>query len=246
MDQELPQLSTAELRPTCIYLQNLSKTIGRLQQLFILPELHGWQYGLNVNMRGICTQPFTPKNKQESALIDLVTHKLRLGGQYWPLELMSNEELQEVIKQWLIENGYKTQMEKPELETGGKYDKIVAHKFAAALWYMERSFSQIKKSLPADQTSPILLYPHHFDLSLTRFIGDSRHQISVGFSPGDNDIKQPYIYLTSYPDDESLTNYSLPPNAYWNDRGFRGIVLLYEDFRLNPAQGVEHFKRTIA
>ncbi|HVA11241.1 MAG TPA: DUF5996 family protein, partial [Candidatus Dormibacteraeota bacterium] len=76
-------------------------------------------------------------------------------------------------------------------------------------------------------TSPVLLYPHHFDLSLVWFPHDDERQLAIGFSTGDQTIAEPYLYLTAYPEPPGFTKLAVPEGAYWQSDGFSGAILPY-------------------
>ena len=93
----------------------------------------------------------------------------------------------------------------------------------------------------AEETSPIQLWPHHFDLSMlwlpgTKIPGqdpdDEEHsdkQMNFGFSFGDDGIPEPYFYVTAYPLPDNFPDLALPPGAHWKSEGFSGAVVGYHD-----------------
>ena len=92
-----------------------------------------------------------------------------------------------------------------------------------------------------EETSPIQLWPHHFDLSMIWLPGskirgqdpaDEEHsdkQMNFGFVLGDESIGEPYFYVTAYPLPDVLSALELPSGATWKSDGFSGAVLLYDD-----------------
>ena len=92
-----------------------------------------------------------------------------------------------------------------------------------------------------EETSPIQLWPHHFDLSMLWLPGDkvpdqdpnneeyADKQMNFGFTFGDDGIPQPYFYITAYPLPEALPASPLPPGTAWRTEGFSGAVLLYNN-----------------
>jgi hypothetical protein len=57
----------------------------------------------------------------------------------------------------------------------------------------------------------------------------SREQMNFGFSTGDDEIPEPYFYITAYPFNEELVKPDLPANAYWHTEGWKGAVLKYSE-----------------
>jgi hypothetical protein len=95
-----------------------------------------------------------------------------------------------------------------------------------------------------EETSPIQLWPHHFDLSMVWLPGDkvpgqdpenaeyADRQMNFGFTLGDAGIPEPYFYVTAYPLPAALPGLPLPGAATWRTEGFNGAVLPYRSLRL--------------
>jgi hypothetical protein len=90
------------------------------------------------------------------------------------------------------------------------------------------------------ETSPIQLWPHHFDLSMVWLPGEkipgqdaedeeySDKQMNFGFTFGDDAIPEPYFYVTAYPLPGAFPSLPLPAGTTWQSEGFSGAVLLYK------------------
>ena len=92
-----------------------------------------------------------------------------------------------------------------------------------------------------EETSPIQVWPHHFDLSMIWLPGPkvpdqdpaneeyADKQMNFGFVFGDESFAEPYFYVTAYPLPDALPNVQLPAGTTWKSEGFSGAVLLYKD-----------------
>ncbi len=92
-----------------------------------------------------------------------------------------------------------------------------------------------------EEKSPIQVWPHHFDLSMIWLPGhkvpdqdpaDEEYadkQMNFGFAFGDENIPEPYFYITAYPLPDALPEIGLPEGSTWKSDGFSGAVLLYRD-----------------
>lgn len=92
-----------------------------------------------------------------------------------------------------------------------------------------------------EETSPIQIWPHHFDMSMVWLPGhkvpgydpaDEEHadkQMNFGFVFGDEAVEEPYFYVTAYPLPDALPQVELPAGTTWKSGGFSGAVLLYRD-----------------
>jgi len=132
---------------------------------------------------------------------------------------------------------------KPETHVG--YAPEQANKLGRALNATSAAMGQLRASLP-EETSPIQLWPHHFDLSMLWLPGEkiagqdpedeeySDKQLNFGFTFGDEGIPEPYFYITAYPLPDEFPNLSLPGGTNWLSEGFSGAVLLYRDLLQVP------------
>ncbi len=90
-----------------------------------------------------------------------------------------------------------------------------------------------------EETSPVQLWPHHFDLSMIWLPGEkisgqdpmdeeySDKQMNFGFAFGDESISEPYFYVTAYPTPDAMAATELPAGSEWKTDGFNGAVLTY-------------------
>lgn len=249
MDQPLPALLYEDLMPIRDYLREVALVLGSLQRGFLPPHPRLWQHGLEINLRGLSTQAFELKGGPTRASLDLVKHKVRLGGNKWALQEYAPPEIFANIKLWLESQGIHADLEEPDFASDAmSYDTAQAEAYATALWWLDEQFRDLKAELKGrGVTSPILLYPHHFDLSLVWFPWDDERQLSIGWSTGDETIAEPYLYLTAYPEPPSFKDLSLPDGAFWQSAGFSGAILPYAALRLadTPTALFKQFTATL-
>lgn len=235
MDSTLPVLIGEDLTLTRGYMQDVVKVLGSLQLAYVQKQEHDWHYGLEVTMRGISTQELSINGQQVRATLDLVRHKVRIGETNWSLEEYAAPELFNNIKVWLAARGQTPVLEQPEFAKGARnFDVVQADSYAAALWWIDKRFRALKASVDGGLTSPILLYPHHFDLALTWFPHGDDQQLSIGFSTGDEIVREPYLYLTAYPEPARFMAVDIPDQARWQTDGFVGVVLPYAALQSAP------------
>jgi hypothetical protein len=77
-------------------------------------------------------------------------------------------------------------------------------------------------------TSPIVCWPHHFDLAMVVSFEASAAQIprsiGIGVSPGDEFYPQPYVYISPSPQLNIAELPELPPPGHWHTQDFVGAV----------------------
>ena len=119
------------------------------------------------------------------------------------------------------------------------YSADQAHSLGEALAAVSAAMNEFRAAI-SEETSPIQLWPHHFDLSMLWLPGqkiegqdpdDEEHsdkQMNFGFTFGDQGIAEPYFYVTAYPLPDGFTELELPTGTYWQTEGFSGAVLAYK------------------
>jgi hypothetical protein len=244
---DLPKLQSEKFTPTRDHLRDAALVLGSLQRGFLSAHPRDWQHGLGVGLRGILTQPIKLNGQESIASIDLVKHKFRLGDTNWKLSEYDGPELYKNVRIWLDNHDIKANLELPEFTGTTFYDPQQTEAYAAALWWLDSQFRTLKAGIKQGVTSPVLLYPHHFDLSLVWFPWDDERQLGLGWSTGDETITEPYIYLTAYPQPNSFTEIELPKGAYWQKDGFSGAILPYSELQQakHPDELFQQFAGTL-
>jgi hypothetical protein len=112
-------------------------------------------------------------------------------------------------------------------------DTAQAKTYAQVMWRMFGILAHLKARMVGPQT-PIVLWPHGFDLSTIWFVDGMEERydphINFGFSPGTPDVGQPYFYFYAWPVPEGFSN-QLPSLAEWHtDWGTPGGLIKYERF----------------
>ncbi|HEY5442117.1 MAG TPA: DUF5996 family protein [Candidatus Saccharimonadales bacterium] len=228
MSQILPPLNIEKLAPTRDRLQDVALVLSSLQRAFLPKDPRQWQYGLEVTMRGISTQAFMLKGQETRAGIDLVRRKFRLASAAWRLDEYGGPELLNNVRVWLASQGVDNVLEEPKFKgIGQDFVSDQAKVYAEALWWLHKQFRIFKAELSEGVTSPILLYAHHFDLSLVWFPHDDERQLSLGWSTGDKTIPEPYLYFTAYPEPDGFSKLAVPKEAHWQTEGFSALILPY-------------------
>lgn len=79
--------------------------------------------------------------------------------------------------------------------------------------------------------TPLVLWPHHFDLSTLWFPGeevdDHAPHLNFGFAPFSAGIDEPYVYAYAYPYPAQYQPPAMPAGARWHTTGWTGAVLPY-------------------
>jgi len=130
-----------------------------------------------------------------------------------------------------------------------EYSPEQARRLLRTLSAVTSALHSFRAGIPGE-TSPIQLWPHHFDLAMLWLPGEkiagqdpddeerSDKQMNFGFTFGDEGIPEPYFYVTAYPSPQEFGCLELPGGTRWQTDGFTGAVLTYQRLldELRPAE----------
>jgi hypothetical protein len=160
-----------------------------------------------------------------------------------PLHGQPASALAETVSNFLTANGLDPSLvpQNPsgtDMSTAG-YTSDAAANLAAAWRAISTAMETFRAGI-REETSPVQLWPHHFDLAMMWLPGDkipgqdpddeenADKQMNFGFTFGDTGIAEPYFYITAYPLPDAFPALPLPAGTTWHSDGFTGAVLLYQ------------------
>jgi len=97
---------------------------------------------------------------------------------------------------------------------------------ALAAWYElgDAVLAQLRGAAGAtEEATATSLWPEHFDIAIELGDESAGARANYGFSPGDEDHDEPYIYVGPW--------IAPPAGALWNAKGFPGAELGYSELR---------------
>lgn len=208
---------------------------------------HWWHASLRPSLTGLTTGVVhagidfeLELNLRESVLIGRTTEGAQLNE---VLDGQSAANIARLIFDFLTSNGVDPGLEPDSGSYGG--DTLIGYSAEYALGLGEvlngvnAAMTEFRARI-REETSPIQLWPHHFDLSMLWLPGEkiegqdpeneeySDKQMNFGFAFGDEGIPEPYFYVTAYPLPDSFPSLRLPAGTEWKTEGFSGAVLLYK------------------
>ena len=240
-----PPLPLLSWQPTRDTIQSYAQVVGKVRRAFAPAQKHWWHSSLQTTATGLTTTPILVNNLVIELQLDFCDHRLLLANNQGesleiPLEGQASAEfcteVCDALATWDIYPGTEQVMVAGDSE--GVYEKTAVVSFWAALSQIDAIFKRFKASL-RQESSPVQLWPHHFDLALLWLSGrlvpdqdptdaeNADEQMNFGFVTGDGSIPDPYFYATAYPIPENFTDSPLPNDAYWHNEGWTGAVLPY-------------------
>ena len=244
MKAALSPLPLAEWRPTRDRLHRWARLAGAVRRQCSPHRKHWWHIGLVPSARGLTTTPFgTPHGCAELEL-DLHRGELRLTAddareQHLSLAKDPAAEGRDELLAALSSLDATVELPKLDGASPGDYDAAAARRYLRVLHAVATALRQLQAECH-EETSPLQLWPHHFDLALSWFSGhavpgkehcepDERNQsVTVGFSTGDDGDPEPYLYALAYPWPVGVDVAPLPAGR-WHGPGWNGGFLSWGD-----------------
>ncbi len=249
MTQHFPALDASSIAVTRDALHAYARVLGDWLKRCRPKRKHWWHARLRPSLNGLTTGVVHAGIDFE---LELNLREGLLHGRTTTGEQLSEtlhgqpaSELADSIEHFLVANGIDKQLVPEKKDSNGN---TTAHPGYSAehAYTIARGLNSVSTAMEVfhagirEETSPIQLWPHHFDLSLLWLPGDkiadqdpaneeyADKQMNFGFTLGDEGIPEPYFYITAYPLPETLPNTQLPIGTAWRSEGFSGAVLLYK------------------
>lgn len=241
-----PLLSPQALHPSRDTIHAYSKLLGAVRRDLTPPQKHWWHISLRATASGLTTTPIPCHDMTFEMELDLTTHEFCIStseGDWWDMTLrgQSTREFAEEVFGALQTLGVEADVDRSKFRNSARqvYDTTMVEDYWHAASQVDILLKQFKGEL-REETSPVQLWPHHFDFSLVWFSGrqipgkdpadaeNADEQMAFGFSTGDDGIPEPYFYITAYPWQEALMRADLPSGARWHTDSWKGALLRYE------------------
>jgi hypothetical protein len=244
-----PRLDPASLVATRDTLHAYSQVLGDWTKACRARRKHWWQASLRFSLRGLTTGVIHADTDFEIE-IDLTQSVLRARtaiGRDYALPLQGQpasevaRELHAFLQTILGPDALvsKESLSKHQNAGCADYQIACAHRMGQALQFIAGAMTSFRATI-REETSPVQLWPHHFDLSMLWLPGtlvagqdpndeeNADQQLNFGFAFGDATISEPYFYVTAYPVPPGLPDLQLPPQVKWHSDGFNGAAVAYD------------------
>jgi Family of unknown function (DUF5996) len=256
--QRFPALDPKSIYDTREAVHAYAQVIGSWRFSTLLRRKHWWQLGIVPSVRGLSTgliQAGIDFELELDLANDTLLGSVAGGGAISePLAGRSAAELASIVEEFLLDSGIdhdvvpNDELPESQLAATPGYSAEIAGSLADTFRSVSDSLSIFRAGIP-EETSPIHIWPHHFDLAMLWLPGQkipgkdvndeetSDKQMNFGFTLGDDGIPEPYFYISAYPLPEAFPLLDLPSGAKWHTKGFQGIVLPYKSLLENERPG---------
>ena len=243
---KFPDLVTNEFAATRDALQAYSRIPGAWIKACRARRKHWWHISLRPSLFGVTTGVvYTDAVNFE---VELNLHASCLSartsdGQTLDIELhgQAAAAVEAQLRSFLLDAGVPYESAPPTGDatpTFGDYSIEQAQKLGRMLAGVSAVLDSMRAGI-REETSPLGLWPHHFDLAMLWLPGakipgqdpnDEEYadvQMNFGFTFGDEMVPEPYFYTTAYPLPEGFPARELEGGAEWFSDGFTGMVWRY-------------------
>ena len=245
---DLPQLDDVDFGPTRDALHEYSRVLGDWLKSSRPKRKHWWHASLRPALAGLTSGvihadpdfELTLNLRQSQFCVQTSTgeeFRTLLQGQ-------PANEIARLVSDFLLGNGLaqhylpdSASHSSANAHTG--YSAEHAYNLAIVFNFVSAAMEEFRAGIH-EETSPIQLWPHHFDLSMVWLPGEkipgqdpldeeySDKQMNFGFTFGDGGIPEPYFYITAYPFPDAFPGLDLPAGTSWQSDSFSGAVLTYK------------------
>jgi hypothetical protein len=245
--RQFPELDPVAIKATRDALHAYARELGGWVANSRKRRKHWWHASLRTSLTGLTTGVIHAGVDFELEL-DFIASRLRVRTSEKDFTEALTGQSTAHIASWLDKTllaiGVDRSLVPGDNVRGG--EQFVGYSPGQAL-RLQRALASVSASLEGfrasirEETSPIQIWPHHFDLSMIWLPGDkipdqdpadeesSDKQMNFGFVFGDAGIDEPYLYVTAYPLPDALPEVELPVGTVWKSDGFSGALLLYKD-----------------
>ena len=264
-DLSLPDISLAEWRDTRDTLHQYARLAGKIRAAMTPRHKHWRHITLHAAATGLTTTPMPANGKTLELLLDCIWRCFTLKSSYGEeqhvqFQGQSIRGVCDDLVAALLSLGASPDFDRSAFSDSGPavYDTDAVVRFWHTFAWIDGVFKRFKGEL-REESGPVHVFPHHFDLSLKWFSGrtvpgadrddeeSADELMTFGFHTGDDSVPEAYFYVTAYPQPLELVDMSLPAGAYWHTEGFTGAVMRYETVRAaaDPASALLNFLRSV-
>ena len=242
-----PRLNSEHIAETRDAIHGYARILGDWLKLCRPKRKHWWHASLRPSLTGLTSGVVQAGKKSFELELDLRQSLLhgRTSDGAELIEILRGQppsELAHETNDFLMASGvdarYLPQGSEHSKSRFAGYSAENAVSLADALNSVSAAMAGFRAGIP-EETSPIQVWPHHFDLSMLWLPGEkipgqdpeneeySDKQMNFGFTLGDEGIPEPYFYVTAYPFPDEFPKLPLPDGTVWKTEGFTGAALTY-------------------
>ena len=201
-----PPLVLADWQETRDALHGYARVLGNIRRHMAPPSKHWWHITLSVSARGLTTTTIPARGMSFDLTLNPMLGQVEIstsegGESSISFHGQSQRSLHDAIAASLLDLGVQRSMPADLADTEYDYVSDAAARYWRVLSQVDSIYKEFKGSL-REETGPVQIFPHHFDLSLNWFSGrlipgadpedaaTADEQMNFGFLTGDSSIAE--------------------------------------------------------
>lgn len=217
-------------------LHQAAQVIGGIKKVSVQPLLNYAHLGLYVTKDGLTTGSLSDGGE---LLLNFITSSVvytcpKGDVSTVPLQDHSQSSLTESVLKVMADAGHPAaNVDRASLDDQTLFalNPTIAADYQEALYAIYTAIARFRARL-FGSVSPVIVFPHGFDLSFLWFKRGSEERtdphLNFGFSPGSAGFPRPYIYSYASPLPEGYFDVTLPAPARFTRDSWKGIVIDYD------------------
>lgn len=235
----LPALSNWD--STRVALHQAAQVAGGVRKTVAVPLPNYAHLGLFVTPKGVTTGKLPDGGELILDFTQQVLTYICPENSVTPVSLAGQTQtsLTDAVLKAMTDKGHGVQIDRSKLVGTQTFEinPTVAGEYATTLHSIFSTIARFRARLLGG-LSPMIVWPHGFDLSFLWFAkgfteGQDPH-LNFGFSPGSPGFPRPYIYSYAYPIPNGLFDVKLPEPARWIQEPWKGMVIDYDALAAMP------------
>ncbi|EDN65738.1 conserved hypothetical protein [Beggiatoa sp. PS] len=168
---QLPSLQLSNWHESRDTIHQYARLIGKIRTALMPPQKHWWHITLHAAATGLTTTPMPINGKTLELLLDFVNHTLIITTSHGekaeiPLQQQSIAGLHHAVIEVLSTMDIKPEFDHSLFVDAAprKYDTEAIAGYWRTVAWIDGVFKHFKGEL-REETGPVQVFPHHFDLS---------------------------------------------------------------------------------
>lgn len=225
--------------PTRDALHQIALIVGAIRVACSEPQPNDLHFSLNLSHDGFSTSTMRCGGVLEFDLTSLLLRFSRCDASVFTLSAHGHSQvsLARALIAIFQDSGYSISpsMKHITVESALEFDAALAQDYLFTLSRIYAALAHFRARLAGFMT-PLVLWPHHFDLGFIWFPddGSDEHadpQIAFGFAPFSDGLDRPYIYAYAWSQSIGYVQVPLDAPAQAVAEGYTGLYAAYDDLR---------------
>lgn len=223
-------------------LHQAAQIVGSIKKVSVEPLPNYAHLGLYVTSEGLTSGRLKDGGEISLNLLESSIVYICPGADRYVIALHGHTQasLRDAVLDSMKEAGHEAHPKLDEIagQSPLAVDADTASAYQRALYAVYSGIARFRGRLLGN-LSPMIIFPHGFDLSFLWFKRGSEEKtdlhMNVGFSPGSTGFDRPYVYIYASPMPDAFFDIELPSQARFVRDPWKGIVVDYDTLVSDPA-----------